>query len=279
MGARGCRIVLLVVAITCVLAATAGFRLYLKDGSYHLVREYQVEGDRVRYYSTERGDWEEIPLDLLDLKRTEEERRQRQQALEKEASIFSAEEAARRELLREIARVPQEPGVYLIEGERLRVLKQAESKAVTNKGRTVLKVLTPVPLIAGEATVELDGTRSPETVDTPQPEFYFRVAAEERFGIFKLTPKEDSRVVQKWTIMPVTNEILEEQQEVQIFRRQLEPGLYKIWPMDPLEPGEYAVVEYTPGQKNIQVWDFAWRPAGQETAPKKKAPSSDKRKR
>jgi hypothetical protein len=39
----------------------ANFRLYLKDGSFHLVREYKVEGDRVNYYSVERSDWEEVP--------------------------------------------------------------------------------------------------------------------------------------------------------------------------------------------------------------------------
>jgi hypothetical protein len=271
------RRILGLLALACLLSAAATFRLYLKDGSYHVVREYQIEGDRVRYYSTERGEWEEIPLELLDLKRTEAERKERQETLAKEASIFSAEEAAHRELMREIARVPQEPGVYWIQGEALRALQQAESKVVTNKGRTVLKILTPVPLIAGEATVELSGARSAQTVDGPQPEFYFRVAQEERFGIFKLTPKKDSRVVQKWTIIPLSNETVEEQEEVQIFRRQLEPGLYKIWPMDPLEPGEYAVVEYTPGQRNIQVWDFAWRPGGQEGSPKKSAPASKKK--
>ena len=33
-------------------------------------------------------------------------------------------------------------------------------------------------------------------------------------------------------------------------------GLYKIWPQDPLEKGEYAVVEYTEGKLNIRMWDF-----------------------
>ena len=61
-----------------VLVWAANVRLYLKDGNYHIVREYQVIDDRVRYYSVERGDWEEIPLALVDLKRTESEAVERQ---------------------------------------------------------------------------------------------------------------------------------------------------------------------------------------------------------
>ena len=46
-----------------LVAWAANVKLYLTDGTYHLVREYQVQSDRVRYYSVERGEWEEIPLD------------------------------------------------------------------------------------------------------------------------------------------------------------------------------------------------------------------------
>ena len=38
-------------------------------------------------------------------------------------------------------------------------------------------------------------------------------------------------------------------------------GLYKIWPKQPLLPGEYAIVEFSEGKMNMQIWDFAMKPA------------------
>lgn len=251
---------LLVALLAWVIAPRPAFRLYLADGNYHLVREYQIEGDRVRYYSVERSEWEEIPLRLVDLKRTEAERTAREEALRKEAEAIAAEERIEREQKRLIASIPPGPGVYLLQDGRPQPVPPAECKVATSRGRSVLKVLTPVPIVAGKATVEIEGERSKTLVATSRPEFFIRLSAPERFGIVRLWTQKRLRVVQKWSIIPVTNEIVEEQQEVEVFRQQLDDDLYKIWPVEPLEPGEYAVVQYTQGKGNVQVWDFSFRP-------------------
>ena len=71
MGAVRRLLVIFCLALLPSLAANV--KLYLKDGTYHVVREYEVQADRVRFYSVERSEWEEIPLDLVDLRRTEAE--------------------------------------------------------------------------------------------------------------------------------------------------------------------------------------------------------------
>lgn len=244
-------------AIVFSLSA-ANLKLYLKDGSYHIVREYKVQQSRVRYYSVERSDWEEIPVDLVDLKRTQAESEERKAALAEETKILAAEEKVERELEAEVAKIPQNPGVYYLVNDELKTIKPAESKVHGKKGRSVLKVIAPIPIVSGKATLELEKEHSLNVITNDRPEFYIQLSAEQRFGIVKLTPEKGVRVVEKLTIMPITKEIIEEQTQIEIFRKQMDEGLYKIWPVKPLEPGEYAVVEYTEGKLNIQIWDFAY---------------------
>jgi len=244
------------------IAWAANLKLYMTDGSYQIVREYQVSGDRVRFYSIERSDWEEVPKELVDLKRTEEESKTRQAELEKDAKILSEEDKAERELEKEVMKIPETPGAYWLEGgSQLHILKAAESVVHTNKGRQWLKILSPMPVVSGKGTLEIQNPHSLNIITNPEQEFYIQLSDPERFGIAKLTPKGEFRVVEDLTFVPVTKEVVEEPNMVDVLQKQMtDGGLYKIWPKTPLPPGEYAVVEYTDGKMNMQVWDFAVKP-------------------
>jgi hypothetical protein len=239
-------------------------RLYLKDGTYQLANEYKVVKDRVSYLSMERGEWEELPLEMVDLARTKKEAAQHQEDLKVDAKAQAEEDAAERLAVKEVEEIPPEAGVYYIHNNKLETVKVAESKIVNDKRRQVWKVLSPVPMIAGKATLEIDGDSSSKEIADPRPEFFFRLSDVERFGIVKLTPtKKGSRVVENIRIVPVTKEIIQDMKEVETFKKQEGDNVYKIWPEKDLELGEYALVEYTEGLESIntQVWDFKVVPA------------------
>jgi len=113
--------------------------------------------------------------------------------------------------------------------------------------------------VALSEALEVAGAHSATVFTDPEQEFYIQLSEQQRFGIAKLTPKGNVRIVENITVMPVSNEMVEEPVMVEIFRKQLtnDGMLYKIWPKQAMEPGEYAVIEYTDGKMNMQVWDFA----------------------
>jgi hypothetical protein len=249
----------LFVLVLASIAWSANVKLYLQEGGYQLVREYQVQSDRVRFYSVERSEWEEMPLDLVDLKRTEAESASHRAELEKEAKLASEEEKADRQLRDEVSRIPQAPGAYWIEGAEAKVLKQAESKVHTETGRTILRRLSPMPTapVGKSATLEVDGVHSASVFANPEQEFYLRLSDAVRFGIARLTPKGTVRIAAHISYTPGTNDAEEEPEIVATLQLELADGLYKIWPKEPLPAGEYALVQYTEGKVDMQIWDFA----------------------
>lgn len=251
---------LLLLALPMLLAAAA--KLYLKDGTYQMVREYKVDGDRVRFYSVERSQWEEIPLELVDLKKTENEIQSRAEEEKKNAKALDEENKAEREQQLEVAKVPQDPGAYYIDGGNILTIKVGESQYVNSKKRTALRVATGMQALPKKGWIEMKGEHSPNVVKSATPEFYFRPSQEERFGMIKMSAGKGVRIVEKVSTMQGVDVAAEEPTLLDVFRLQVDDGLYKVWPMKPLEPGEYAVVEYTDGTMNMQIWDFSWPGAG-----------------
>lgn len=249
-------------ALVFVLAAAAlvaADRLYLKDGTYQLTNQYEVKADRVRYYSTERSEWEEIPLDLVDLGKTRADLAEHKAQIEADSKAEAEERAAERAAAKQIAALPTRNGAYYIRGDAAEALQQAESKIVNNKRRSILKALSPIPVIMGKATVELDGEHAALSITDPKPEFYLRAADYEQMEIIKLTPGKNTRIVERLMIAKFQNqrEVSEEVQAVPAFKKQEADLLFRVWPQNALEPGEYALIQYTPGKLNTQIWDFS----------------------
>jgi hypothetical protein len=234
----------------------ATMRLYLKDGTFQLVKDYQVTEDRVKYLSAERGEWEEIPLDLIDLNRTKKESADHEEQVRQEEKDQAEEDAAVREQKQETNSVPDESGAYYVHGETLEAVKQADIVVSHDKKRTVLKILSPIPLVSGKNTVDIEGAASKFRVNGDRPEFYFRLDGVEGFAMIKLTPKKAARQVETVTIAAVTNEMTEQRDMVATFTKQAGDQLFKIWPEKPLLSGEYALIEYSAEQGHLQVWDF-----------------------
>ena len=248
---------LLLLVTLAVTASAANVRLYLKDGDYQMVREYKVDGDRVKFLSTDRGEWEEIPLELVDLKKTEKESGAKAAAMAETLRVEKAEEDAVKADRKQVQSVPEMPGPYWIDGAKLTPLVEAKVTIEDSKTRRILQVLAPAPIIAGKSTVTIEGKAAKLRIKKADPEFFFRLAEEERFAIIKLDPKKNERVVEIVTILPNEEGTFEDQKQVPVFKKQYGPQLHKLWGENLLEPGEYAVVEYTEGKVNIRVWDFA----------------------
>jgi hypothetical protein len=167
-------------------------RLILKDGSYQLVTRYEVKGDRVRYKSAERDEWEELPSSLVDWPATEKYEKDRATAaipeaaaLDKEARETDAREAERSHLAQVAPglRLPEDSGVFLLDnfqGEpQLVEMQQTEGDVNRNaRGNIFRGPLTPI--VNPKQTVELEGEHAALHVHVTVPSIYINVDEQDR---------------------------------------------------------------------------------------------------
>ncbi len=251
------------VLIACVIATQAQRKaLFLVDGTSMDVREFEVLDERVRYFSLDRNQWEEVPTEIVDLERTNTHNRAALKALEVRQEEDRTARLAERRARTELHSVPLEDGVYYLRGREPVPLEQVFYEIDKSAGRAVLNVLTPTPVIPGKRTVSIEGLTAITVTTDAKPAFYIRLDQFSRFGISKIKPEQGKarRIIQQIYTVPRTDKQVETQEEIEVFRQQLAPLVYKVWPVEPLEAGEYAVVNFTPGESDLRVWDFSHQP-------------------
>jgi len=273
-----------------------GKKLILKDGSYQIVREYQVNGDRVRYFSEERGDWEELPAAMVDWDATKKDEKTSAKAANDLAEkIHSQEEAKRLDNVADIdaslqvgegAFLPQAEGLYVVEGKSVRVLTQAGSAKKTDTMRTIEQVLSPVPIVPGKQRVIIQGEHATLRLKSTAPEFYLREAPPDPDSVSTIQrssrPGESGPEVVMLRAKPIHNArelesfktlfgqtIGENASEVAIQRWEVAPNVYRFTLGETLTPGEYVMAEVLPDGLNYFVWDFGVDASGGTEAKKK----------
>src|ERR1022692_1983925 len=194
--ANSCSTLLLFSAIALAMLGLAlhsqaqdlALRLILKDGSYQLVTRYEVKGDRVRYKSAERNEWEELPSSLVDWPATEKYEKDRATSAIPEAKALDKETDAEREAeeshLPQVApglRLPEDSGVFLLDNfqgqPQIVELQQAEGDINRNtKGNIFRGALNPVA--SAKQTIELDGEHAAIHAHVAVPSIYINVEDE-----------------------------------------------------------------------------------------------------
>ncbi len=169
-------------------------RLILKDGNYQMVRDYQIVGDRVRYLSQERGEWEELPANLVDWDATRKWEKEHADLVEedaspamKEAEDLDKEESqerneqnARMPLVAEGLELPDEDGVFILdtfEGTPELVELISSDLSMNTKNRKGVAVLNP--LATQKASLELQGAHARVHLHVNDPAIYLSLGVED----------------------------------------------------------------------------------------------------
>jgi hypothetical protein len=252
-----------------------GKKLVLSDGTFQLVREYSVVDDRVRYWSVERSDWEEIPTKLVDWDATHRaEAEQAAQDAELKARIRASDVAERTKDIDVDRSLEIKPGLFLPDGVGFYALdnklvfemKQSQAIAHLSKGRETERILTGVPLIPSKQTLEIPGAHAALRLITAEPEFFMRPADERepRFRLLRAQVKDGHRVLENISIR-FTGEQIHQATDIDFQTWTPARGVFRYTVNQRLEPGEYAFVEMTKEDINGYVWDFGIDAPGTKT--------------
>jgi hypothetical protein len=275
-------------------AQTQAHRLILKDGSYQSVTKYEIHGERVRYFSAERGEWEEVPNSLIDWDATDKFEQGRLQGklapeaveLDKELDAERKAEQARSPQVAPGLRLPDEGGIFLLDTyqdqPQLSELQQSGGELDKNTKSNILRAAIN-PLAGVKQTIELQGAHAKIQSHTVVPSLYINIDVDpsqgapataqavtgeppplpptERFKIIRIQVKGGKRVAGAIKIA-VTGKMKTDERFVAATVTTMTGGWVKVTPTEPLVAGEYAVAEMLGKEgMNLYVWDFGVNPS------------------
>ncbi|MFZ0303236.1 MAG: hypothetical protein WAL75_11135 [Terracidiphilus sp.] len=278
-------------------------RLILKDGSYQVVRDYKIVGARVRYLSQERGDWEEMPVELVDwdaTKKWEQEHTnltsdtaspamKEAESIDKEESEERDDEKARMPEVTTGLELPDEDGVFVLDnfhGTPELVELPPSDLDLNARERHGIGVLNP---LAGQrADLVLQGAHSKIHLHVNEPSFFLSLevadekepvlsepvtvhtstegmnhkpkpthSAQSGFALVKVDERNAVRLIGAIHVSP-SGQVTQSENVIPA-SVQVMPGKHwlRIDPKQPLEIGEYALVEILSLEDISQeVWDF-----------------------
>ncbi len=248
--------------------AWATLKLCMKDGSYQMVSSYEVHGDRVRYFSIERSEWEEVPTSLVDLdatqraqeevKATEKKRIEEAQQIDQERFYKPPDQGM------EVApgiHLPGDDGIFTVDGHRLVRLVLSSAEPVNDKRRAAMVLAVPLPVVKTRSLVVLEGAKATIRLNDPLAVFYVQSAdgLGAKLELLRLKPGKEARVVEDVeTSRGKSGKATEERTLVSLERKQVAPNIYTLKPLQPLEAGEYVLGELVGEKLNLDVWDFGF---------------------
>ena len=282
-------------------AQTQAHRLILKDGSYQSVTKYEIHGERVRYYSAERGEWEEVPKALIDWDATDKFEQGRELGkpgpeaveLDKELEAERKAEEARSPLVAPGLHLPDDGGIFLLgtyqNQPQLAELQQSGTDLDKNTKSNILRS-TINPLAGARQRIELPGSHAKVQAHTTVPSLYINLdtdqaghsqgataivpapgeppplAPTERYKIIRVEVKGGKRVAGAVKIA-VTGKMKTDERYVAATVTTMTGGWIKLTPTETLAAGEYAVAEMLGKEgMNLYVWDFGVNPSAPANA-------------
>jgi len=268
---------------TRLAGAPNGKKLVLKDGNYQLIREYTRNGDHVRYFSLERGDWEEIPAAMVDWAAT-----QKAEAATASANAAEVEKLKRQEAINKVDMaldvdaslqiasgtfLPPGEGMFAAEGKAITPLEQAPLETRRDKKQFLKQVITPIPIVPGKTNIELAGAHAKIRLDPSRLEFYLRQAppdpdsaaslrkanlqgeAGPEIELVRANVKGSKRMLEQ--LKDLFGQKIDEQRKTVLLQRwQVAANVFRFTLGEPLPPGEYALAEMLPDGMSLYVWDF-----------------------